>query len=167
MLIFVVNIRPARTFRNSTHCLLSPFTLDRSRNLLSRCGIWLLTIISTFNDNWERLHHQNYTFLFLFSIYQAIVSLPWLVDIKSKFGNCIITQTLKLHVSGTELQTNGRAIRFLDAPAELSGRRHKKLNNPLFSFVTTDKCMVNRIWNKLSFITVFMKILVLAKVLGL
>ena len=34
MLIFVVNIRPARTFRNSTHCLLSPFTLDWSRNLL-------------------------------------------------------------------------------------------------------------------------------------
>ena len=34
MLIFVVNIRPARTFWNSTHCLLSPFTLDWSRNLL-------------------------------------------------------------------------------------------------------------------------------------
>ena len=33
MLIFVVNIRPARTFSNSTHCLLSPFTLDWSRNL--------------------------------------------------------------------------------------------------------------------------------------
>ena len=33
MLIFVVNIRPARTFWNSTHCLLSPFTLDWSRNL--------------------------------------------------------------------------------------------------------------------------------------
>ena len=34
MLIFVVNIRPARTFWNSTHCLLSPFALDWSRNLL-------------------------------------------------------------------------------------------------------------------------------------
>ena len=34
MLIFVVNIRPARTFWNCTHCLLSPFTLDWSRNLL-------------------------------------------------------------------------------------------------------------------------------------
>ena len=33
MLIFVVNIRPARTFWNSTHCLRSPFTLDWSRNL--------------------------------------------------------------------------------------------------------------------------------------
>ena len=33
MLIFVVNIRPARNFWNSTHCLLSPFTLDWSRNL--------------------------------------------------------------------------------------------------------------------------------------
>ena len=33
MLIFVVNIRPARTFWNSTHCLLSPFTIDWSRNL--------------------------------------------------------------------------------------------------------------------------------------
>ena len=33
MLIFVVNIRPARTFWNSTHCLLSPFTLDWYRNL--------------------------------------------------------------------------------------------------------------------------------------
>ena len=33
MLIFVVNIRPARTFWNSTRCLLSPFTLDWSRNL--------------------------------------------------------------------------------------------------------------------------------------
>ena len=33
MFIFVVNIRPARTFWNSTHCLLSPFTLDWSRNL--------------------------------------------------------------------------------------------------------------------------------------
>ena len=33
MLIFVVNIRPARTFWNSTHCLLSPFTLDWSQNL--------------------------------------------------------------------------------------------------------------------------------------
>ena len=33
MLIFVANIRPARTFWNSTHCLLSPFTLDWSRNL--------------------------------------------------------------------------------------------------------------------------------------
>ena len=34
MLIFVVNIRQARTFWNSTHCLLSPFTLDWSRNVL-------------------------------------------------------------------------------------------------------------------------------------
>ena len=33
MLIFVVNIRPARTFWNSTHCLLSRFMLDWSRNL--------------------------------------------------------------------------------------------------------------------------------------
>ena len=33
MLIFVVNILPARTFWNSTHCLLSHFTLDWSRNL--------------------------------------------------------------------------------------------------------------------------------------
>ena len=33
MLIFVGNIRPARTFWNSTHCLLNPFTLDWSRNL--------------------------------------------------------------------------------------------------------------------------------------
>ena len=33
MIIFVVNIRPARTFWNSTHCTLSPFTLDWSRNL--------------------------------------------------------------------------------------------------------------------------------------
>ena len=33
MLIFAVNIRPARTFWNSTHSLLSPFTLDWSRNL--------------------------------------------------------------------------------------------------------------------------------------
>ena len=33
MLIFVVNIRPEPTFWNSTHCLLSPFTLDWSRNL--------------------------------------------------------------------------------------------------------------------------------------
>ena len=33
MLIFVANIRPARTFWNSTHCLLSPFKLDWSRNL--------------------------------------------------------------------------------------------------------------------------------------
>ena len=33
MLIVVVNIRPARTFWNSTLCLLSPFTLDWSRNL--------------------------------------------------------------------------------------------------------------------------------------
>ena len=33
MLIFVANIRPARIFWNSTHCLLSPFTLDWSRNL--------------------------------------------------------------------------------------------------------------------------------------
>ena len=33
MVIFVVSIRPARTFWNSTHCLLSPFTLDWSRNL--------------------------------------------------------------------------------------------------------------------------------------
>ena len=33
MLIFVINIRPARTFWNSTHCLLSPFTLEWSRNL--------------------------------------------------------------------------------------------------------------------------------------
>ena len=33
MLIFVVNIRPARTFWNSTHCLLSLFTLDWSRDL--------------------------------------------------------------------------------------------------------------------------------------
>ena len=32
-LLFVVNIRPARTFWDSTHCLLSPFTLDWSRNL--------------------------------------------------------------------------------------------------------------------------------------
>ena len=29
----MVNIRPARTFWNSTHCLLSPFTPDWSRNL--------------------------------------------------------------------------------------------------------------------------------------
>ena len=34
MVIFVVNIRQARTLWNSTHCLLSPFTLDWSRNLL-------------------------------------------------------------------------------------------------------------------------------------
>ena len=33
MLIFVVNISPARTFWNSSHCLLSPFTLDWARNL--------------------------------------------------------------------------------------------------------------------------------------
>ena len=33
MLIFVVNIRPAQTFWNSTHRLLFPFTLDWSRNL--------------------------------------------------------------------------------------------------------------------------------------
>ena len=33
MLTFVVNIRPARTFWNSTHCLLNPFTLDWFRNL--------------------------------------------------------------------------------------------------------------------------------------
>ena len=39
ILIFVVNIRPARTFWNSTHCLLSPFTLDWSRNLLHN-PIW-------------------------------------------------------------------------------------------------------------------------------
>ena len=32
-LIFEVNIRPARTFWDSTYCLLSPFTLDWSRNL--------------------------------------------------------------------------------------------------------------------------------------
>ena len=39
---------------------------------ITRCRIWLLTIlyhISTFNEKWERLHHQNDTFLFLFSIY--------------------------------------------------------------------------------------------------
>ena len=34
VLIFVVSIRPARTLWNSTHSLLSPFTLDWSRNLL-------------------------------------------------------------------------------------------------------------------------------------
>ena len=34
MLIFVVNFRPAQIFWNSTHCLLSPFTLDWSRNVL-------------------------------------------------------------------------------------------------------------------------------------
>ena len=34
MLIFVVNIRKARTFCNLTYCLLSPFSLDWSRNLL-------------------------------------------------------------------------------------------------------------------------------------
>ena len=33
MLICVVNIGQARTFWNSTHCLLSPFTLDWSLNL--------------------------------------------------------------------------------------------------------------------------------------
>ena len=33
MLIFVVNTCPARTFWNSTHCLVSPFMLDWSRNL--------------------------------------------------------------------------------------------------------------------------------------
>ena len=34
MLNFVVNIRPARSFWNSNHCLFSPFTLDWSLNLL-------------------------------------------------------------------------------------------------------------------------------------
>ena len=34
MLIFVFTIRPARIFWNSTHCLLNPFMLDWSRNLL-------------------------------------------------------------------------------------------------------------------------------------
>ena len=34
VLIFVVNIRPARTLWNSTHSPLSPFTPDWSRNLL-------------------------------------------------------------------------------------------------------------------------------------
>ena len=43
MLIFVVNIRPARTFWNSTHCLLSPFTLNWSRNLL-RNPMWNMTV---------------------------------------------------------------------------------------------------------------------------
>ena len=30
---------------------------------------YFISHISTFNENWERLHHQNDTFLFLFSIY--------------------------------------------------------------------------------------------------
>ena len=34
-LIFVVNNRPARTFWNSTHCLLSPFKLDWLRKLFN------------------------------------------------------------------------------------------------------------------------------------
>ena len=34
MLIFVVKIRPTRTFCKSTHCLLSPFTLDWSWSVL-------------------------------------------------------------------------------------------------------------------------------------
>ena len=45
MLIFVVNIRPARTFWNSTHCLLSPFTLDWSRNLW-HIPMWNMAVIN-------------------------------------------------------------------------------------------------------------------------
>ena len=36
---------------------------------ITRCGIYFIFHISTFNENWERLHHQNDTFLFLFSIF--------------------------------------------------------------------------------------------------
>ena len=45
MLIFVVNIRQARTFWNSTHCLLSPFTLDWSRNLWHNT-MWNMAVIN-------------------------------------------------------------------------------------------------------------------------
>ena len=42
---FHVNILQARTFWNSTLCVLIPITLDWTRNLLhTRCGIWLFTI---------------------------------------------------------------------------------------------------------------------------
>ena len=43
MLIFVINIRPARTFWNSNNCLLIPFTLDWSRNLLHN-PMWNMTV---------------------------------------------------------------------------------------------------------------------------
>ena len=45
MPIFVVNIRPARTFLNSTHCLLSPFTLDWSRNVW-HIPMWNMAVIN-------------------------------------------------------------------------------------------------------------------------
>ena len=43
ILIFVVNIRPARTCWISTHCLLGPFTLDWSRNLLHN-PMWYMAV---------------------------------------------------------------------------------------------------------------------------
>ena len=74
MLIFVVNICPARTFRNSTHCLLSPFTLDWSRNLLHN-PIWNMAVnnisysIYPLSTRTEKGYITEIdTFLFLFSI---------------------------------------------------------------------------------------------------
>ena len=70
----MVNICPAPTFWNSTHCLLSPFTLDWSQNLLHNpvqnmaANYISYPIYPYMFDIYERLHHQNYTFLFLFSI---------------------------------------------------------------------------------------------------
>ena len=70
MLIFMVNIRLARTVWNSTHCLLSLFTIDWWRNLFhTRCGLCLLTIFHIPYIHFQRDLRKVTPHKFLFSIY--------------------------------------------------------------------------------------------------
>ena len=74
MLIFVVNIRTARTFRNLTHCLLSLSRLtDLGIYYITRCGICLLTIYHIpyihFQRELRKVTSPKIYLSFLFSIY--------------------------------------------------------------------------------------------------
>ena len=62
--------RSARTFLNSTQRVVNSFTHDWSQNVLHNL-LWNIALsnisynhISSFNENWASLKHQNYTFLF-------------------------------------------------------------------------------------------------------
>ena len=64
------------------------------------CYQYFISHISTFNENWERLHHQNDTFLFLFSILTIffwLASLAVLHTLYIHFVHTLINFTSKFH----------------------------------------------------------------------
>ena len=89
---FLVNICPARTFWNSTYCLLSPFTLDWSRNLWHN-PMWNMAVnnisypIYPLSTRTEKGYiTKMIPFFFLFSIFNLAIRARLNVSVKRSWA---------------------------------------------------------------------------------